>query len=53
MAEDRDFRRGTLPGKYTGKLLYRWDNGKFKAEYLRKLEKNWQRWKSVSLKEKP
>ena len=41
-----------LLGKYTAKLLYGWDNGKFEEEYLRKLEKNWHRWKSVSLEEK-
>ena len=41
MAEERDFRRGTLLGKYTAKLLYRWDNEKFEAEYLRKFERNW------------
>ena len=29
------------------------NNRKFKKEYLRKLERNWQRWKSVFLKEKP
>ena len=48
MAEERDFRKGALLGKYIAKLLYKWDNGKFKTEYLRKLERNWQRWKSVS-----
>ena len=37
-AEDR---RVELLGRYMAKLLYGWDNGKFKAEYLRKLEKNW------------
>ena len=47
------YRRSKLPGKYTAKLLYSWDDGRFKEEYLRKLEKNWQRWKSVSLEEKP
>ena len=41
MVEERDFRRGTLLGKYMGKLLYRWNNGKFEAKYLRKLERNW------------
>jgi len=51
--EEKDFRRGELPGKYMAKMLYRWDNGKFKEEYLKKLERNWQKWKSVSLKEKP
>ena len=51
--EEKDFRRGELPGKYMVKMLYEWDNGKFKKEYLRKLEKNWQKWKSVSPEEKP
>ena len=36
-AEDR---RVELPRRYMAKLLYGWDNRKFKAEYLRKLEKN-------------
>ena len=52
-AEDRDFRRGELPGKFTAKMLYGWDDGRFEEEYLRKLEKNWQRWKAVSPEEKP
>ena len=34
-----------LPGKYTAKLLYGWDDQKFEEEYLSKLEKNWKRWK--------
>ena len=37
------YRRMELPGKYTAKLLYGWDNREFKEEYLRKLEKNWKR----------
>ena len=43
MVEERDFRRGELPGKYMAKLLYEWDNKKFEDEYLKKLEKNWKR----------
>ena len=39
MAEERDFRREKLPGKFTARMLYRWDNIKFKKEYLKKLEK--------------
>ena len=35
-----------LPGKYMAKLLYGWDDQKFKEEYLNKLEKNWKRQKS-------
>ena len=34
-----------LPGKYTAKLLHRWDDRKYKEEYLNKLEKNQKKWK--------
>ena len=27
------------------KLLYGWDDKEFEEEYLKKLEKNWKRWK--------
>jgi len=40
MTEERDFRREELPGKFTAKMLYGWDDGKFKEEYLKKLERN-------------
>ena len=53
MAEERDFRRGELPGKFTARMLYGWDDGKFKEEYLKKLERNWRRWKAVFPEEKP
>jgi len=53
MVEEKDFRREELPGRYIVKMLYGWDNGKFEEEYLRKLERNWQKWKLVSLEEKP
>ena len=42
-AEDRDFRRSELLGKFIVKMLYGWDDGRFKEEYLKKLERNWQR----------
>jgi len=45
MAEERNFRRGELPGKFMAKMLYGWDDKKFEEEYLKKLEKNWKRWK--------
>jgi len=48
-----NFGREELLGKYMVKMLYRWDNRKFGEEYTRKLERNWQKWKSVSLEEKP
>ena len=44
--EAEEFKRGELPGRYTVKLLYGWDNKKFDKEYLKKLERNWNRWKN-------
>ena len=38
--EEKDFRRGELLGKYTIRMLYEWNDGKFEEEYLRKLERN-------------
>ena len=34
-----------LLGKYMAKLLYGWDDKEFEKEYLKKLEKNWRKWK--------
>ena len=41
--EEREYKRMELPGKYTAKLLYGWDDRKFEEEYLNKLEKNWKK----------
>jgi len=41
--EKEDFRRRKLLGKYMAKMLYKWDDRKFKDEYLKKLERNWQK----------
>ena len=43
--EKEEYRRMELPGKYTAKLLYGWDDRRFEEEYLNKLEKSWKRWK--------
>ena len=48
--EEKDFKRAELLGKYMAKLLYRWNNRKFKNEYLKKLEKNWQKQKGEEKK---
>ena len=45
-SETEEFRRRELPGRYTAKLLYEWDDKKFDEEYLKELEKNWNRWKN-------
>ena len=39
--EAEEFKRGELPGRYTAKLLYGWNDKKFDEEYLKKLEMNW------------
>jgi len=52
-AEEQDFKRRVLPEKFTARMLYGWDDGNFEKEYLKKLERNWRRWKAVSLEEKP
>jgi len=38
-----EFKRGELPERYTVKLLYGWDDKKFDKEYLKKLERSWNR----------
>ena len=43
--EEGEYKRMELPGKYMAKLLYGWNDQKFKEEYLNKLEKNWKKWK--------
>ena len=44
--EAEEFKRGKLPGKYTAKLLYGWDDKKVDEEYLKKLQRTWNRWKN-------
>jgi len=41
-----------MPGRFTAKMLYGWDDGKFDQEYLKKLEKNWRRWKGAKFFQK-
>jgi len=41
--EEGEYKRMELPGKYTAKLLYGWDDQRFEEEYLNKLEKNWKK----------
>ena len=45
LLEEKDFRRTELPGRYIVKLLYEWEDGKFENKYLKRLERNWVRWK--------
>jgi len=40
IAEEKDFRKRELPEKYIAKMLYRWNDGRFENEYLKKLERN-------------
>ena len=47
------FQKRKLPRKYIAKIFYRWNNREFEKEYLKKLERNWQKWKLVSIEKKP
>jgi len=40
VGEDERYRRMELPGKFTAKALYGWDDQRSEEEYLNKLEKN-------------
>jgi len=42
----KEFKRGELLERYMVKLLYGWNDKKFDEEYLKKLERNWNRWKN-------
>ena len=44
--EAEEFKREKLLERYIAKLLYGWDDKKFDEEYLKKLEKNWNKWKN-------
>jgi len=44
--EAEEFKRGKLLERYIAKLLYGWDDKKFDEEYLKKLERIWNRWKN-------
>jgi len=36
----KEDRKGELPGRYTAKMLYRWDDKRFDEEYWGQLERN-------------
>ena len=40
MIKERNYKKRKLPEKYIMKILYKYNNGKFEKEYLKKLEKN-------------
>ncbi len=39
-SEAEEFKRSELLGKYTVRILFGWNDKKFKDEYLKKLERN-------------
>ena len=43
--EAEEFKKSELPGKYMIRILFGQSNNKFEDEYLKKLERNWARWK--------
>ena len=49
--EAEEFKRSELLGKYTARILFRWDDKKFEDEYLKELKRNWTRWKGKEIGE--
>jgi len=41
--KERDFKKEELPEKYIVKILFGWNNKKFKDKYLKKMKRNWER----------
>ena len=37
----REDYEGELPGRYTTKMLYRWNNKRFDREYWGRIERSW------------
>ena len=50
-SETEDFKRNELLRKYIARILFGWNDNKFKNEYLKKLEENWARWKGKKIGE--
>ena len=49
ITKERGFRQGELLEKYTTRILYKQNDEKFEKKYLRKLERNWAKWKKKTL----
>ena len=49
--EAEEFKRSELLEKYIVRILFGWDDKKFEDEYLKKLERNWARWKGKEIGE--
>ena len=49
--EAEEFKRSELLEKYIVRILFGWNDKKFKDEYLKKLERNWARWKGKKIGE--
>jgi len=43
--EERVFKRGELPGRFTARKLFGWLNKRYDKEYWGRLERNWRWWK--------
>jgi len=40
LAEEKNFKRAELLGKYMARMLYKWNDRKFENKYLKKLERS-------------
>jgi len=43
--EERTFRRGELPERFTARKLFGWSDKRYNQEYWGRLKRNWRQWK--------
>jgi len=48
--EAEEFKRSELLEKYTARILFGWNDKKFEDKYLKKLERNWVKWKGKKIR---
>ena len=42
--EDRDYWRGSFPGKFAATTLFGWSNRRYNREYWDCIDRNWRKW---------
>ena len=44
---NRDYWRGELPGRFTARKLYGWNDKRYDREYWDRMDRNWKKWKGT------
>ena len=45
--DNRKYKRGNFPGRFTAKKLFGWNDKRYDREYWERLERNWRKWKGT------